>query len=97
MPAASGIAQRHIVLRLRDAGAISAVTAQPLPGLRPMQQRHLGRLLEDGVVYQVGADRYWVDEGKWSEYRRLRRIIGLTAAAIGLAVVALVAWLLRRV
>lgn len=96
MPAVSKIAQRHVVNQLRDAGAMSAVTAQPLPDLRPIQARHLQKLVEAGVVYRAGADRYWVDEGKWAEYRRMRRILGMTFAAIGIGVVALIAWLVRR-
>jgi len=96
MPPVSKIAQRHVVNRLRDAGAISSVTAQPLPDLRPIQARHLHKLVESGVVYRVGADRYWVDEGKWDEYRRLRRIIGMTIAAIGISLVALIVWLVSR-
>ena len=96
MPAASQIASRHVVNRLRDAGAISAVTAGPLPDLRPLQERHLRRLIEDGVVYEAGAEHYWVDEEKWAEYRRLRRMIGLTIAAVGVAIVTLIAWLMRR-
>ena len=96
MPPVSKIAQRHVVNRLRDVGAISSATAQPLPDLRPIQTRHLHKLVEAGVVYQAGADHYWVDEGKWAEYRRLRRMIGLTIAAIGIGVVALIAWLTRR-
>ena len=96
MPPVSKIAQRHVVNRLRDAGAISSVTAQPLPDLRPIQARHLHKLVESGVVYRVGTDHYWVDEGKWDEYRRLRRMIGMTIAAIGIGLVALVVWLVSR-
>ena len=96
MPAVSKFAQRHVVNQLCDAGAVSSAAAQPLPGLRPIQARHLQKLVEAGVVYRVGADRYWVDEDKWAEYRRLRRMLGMTIAAIGIGVEALIAWLTRR-
>jgi|CXWL01.1.fsa_nt_gi hypothetical protein len=96
MPPVSKTIPRHIVNRLRDAGAVSADAAQPLPDLRPLQAHHLRKLLESGVIHHAGADRYWVNEPQWAEYRRMRRMIGLTIAAIGIGSVALIVWFTHR-
>jgi hypothetical protein len=54
-------AERQIVLRLREQGALSPGRAVPLTMSRPGGRAALWRLVRSGAVHQSG-DRCWLDE-----------------------------------
>src|ERR1700680_1539459 len=83
------IAERRVVSRLMRAGAVSVETAQPLNGLRRIQQRRLKRLLDAGVVHQPQVDRYYLDAPALADRlaaRRQRAVILLAVVLVMMAV-----------
>lgn len=82
-------AERQIVQRLREQGALSAGRAVPLTMSRPGGRAALRRLVRGGAVVQSG-DRCWLDEDAYEAMRERRRIrvvfalivLGLIAAGI---------------
>jgi hypothetical protein len=91
------IADRHIVTRLRQAGALSPEAAQPrarLGRLGPVRRARLGRLLTAGAVREASAGSYYLDEGRYGawcteERARLRermRRAAIASTALALAV-----------
>lgn len=88
-------ADRRVVERFRQAGALSRETAKQLAGLRGLQQRRLTHLLKSGVVRNIGSQTYYLDENAWVDYRaNQRRVAWLVALAI--AVVLLIVWQVGR-
>ena len=51
-------AERRIVRRLREAGAVSPGAAEPLDQLWGLQRRRLPKLIARGIVREVSAGRY---------------------------------------
>ncbi len=92
--AAIARAERRLVRRLREAGALSAGSAVPLGYLRPLERRRLRRLLASGAVQQAG-DAYWLDETRYAA-RRGSRLPRLVTALLVVAVVAALALLTTR-
>ena len=82
-------AERQIVQRLREQGALSAGRAVPLTMSRPGGRAALWRLVRSGAVHQSG-DRCWLDEDAYEAMRERRRIrivfamivVGLIAAGV---------------
>jgi acetylornithine deacetylase/succinyl-diaminopimelate desuccinylase-like protein len=82
-------AERQIVQRLREQGALSADRAVPLTMSRPGGRAALWRLVRGGAVHQSG-DRCWLDEDAYEAMRERRRIrivfalivLGLIAAGV---------------
>ena len=67
-------AERHVLERLRAAGATSPERAQPLPDLRVLQSGRLDRLLDAGAVVQATPGRFWVNESACADVRDERRV-----------------------
>ena len=62
-------AERRLVRRLREQGAVSPGAAEPLDGLSGLQRRRLPRLVARGHVREVSPGRYYLDEDAWDAYR----------------------------
>ena len=86
-------AERRVVRRLREAGALRPGAADRLEGLRGLQQRRLAHLVTRGIVRETEPGLYYLDEDAWDAYvsakRRLAFIMLAIVAAVGLIVFAL--------
>jgi hypothetical protein len=88
-------AERRLVRRLRDAGARSAATARPLPGLRHLEARRLEHLKDAGAIREAAPGTYYVDDEAYEAYRGDRRSVVL-AVALAVAGAAIIFSLLGR-
>ncbi len=80
-------AEREIVRRLQEQGAVDRVRAAPLTLDRHIERRALDRMVRGGAVRQAG-DLYWFDaEGaqRFRDYRRRRIAVVLGVLTIILA------------
>jgi hypothetical protein len=85
-------AERQVVQRLRDDGALSADRAVPLVMGRPGGRAALRRLVRSRSVRESG-DRFWLDESAYEAMREGRRVRGVFALiVVGLIVAAIVAF-----
>jgi hypothetical protein len=89
------IAERHVVMRLMRAGAVSADTARPLDGLRWVEARRLKRLLEAGVVHESPPGRYYLDPPALADRLTSQRRRAAILLAVVLALMALAFYLAR--
>ncbi|HVE80398.1 MAG TPA: hypothetical protein VNA89_16145 [Gemmatimonadaceae bacterium] len=91
------LADRHLVARLRELGALSPASAQPPPRLGrlgPLRRLRLRRLLTAGAVREADSGGYYLDEAAYAswcgvEQARLRermRRAAVASAALALAV-----------
>ena len=85
--------RRHIADHFRKAGATDASTAIAFAPIGRIEARLFARMLVFGAVQAAGEERYWLDEAKFSDFRKesLARVLGIlaiagfaAAAAIGL-------------
>ncbi len=78
-------AERRLVRRMRNAGARSAGTAQPLPELRRLESRRLEHLREAGAIQEAAPGMYYVDDEAYGAYRGDRRavVFGIALVALG--------------
>lgn len=93
VPIAIRRAERRIIDRLRDSGATSYTTAQPLSDLRLFEEQRLRRLLSAGAIREAESGRYFLDEAALDAYSQQRRkrvlfVVG-GALAAALAVIGL--------
>lgn len=93
IPIAIRRAERRVIERLRDSGADSYATAQPLTDLRLFEEQRLRRMLAAGAIRETAAGEYFLDEAALEDYSQQRRkkvllIVGGAAAAL-LAVIGL--------
>jgi hypothetical protein len=58
--------ERTIVSAFRNRGALTGLTAQPLPALGLGNSAALRRMVTDLVVRRAGPHRYYLDEGMWA-------------------------------
>jgi hypothetical protein len=88
IPALVIAAERRLVERLIERRAFSSSTAVPLATDSFMAERRLKALLAAGVVKEERRGQYWVDQGAWEARRalRLRKMLAILAAVIGVAV-----------
>jgi hypothetical protein len=88
VPALVIAAERRLVERLIERRAFSSSTAVPLATDSFMAERRLKALLAAGVVKEERPGQYWVDQGAWEARRalRLRKMLAILAAVIGIAV-----------
>lgn len=84
-------AEHRVARELRDAGATSPDTAQPVTTSHPLDGRALDRLLGAGAVREAGPGRYWLDVAGYGAYRGARRKRALVVLAVGLVVVLVLA------
>jgi hypothetical protein len=92
--AAARRAEREIIEHLRTRRATSPETAVPLPELRPLARRRLGRLVHARVVRATDGG-YFLDEAM---YRSLRsdRLTALAMALLAALALVIAVWLARR-
>lgn len=83
-------AERNLIQHLRKAAALSATTSVSLPPIDGLDERHLDRLVQSGIVGRVSG-RYYLDQIALDERSQSRRTAGLVALVVvaGAAVVAL--------
>ncbi len=77
-------AERHLTEHLRDSGAMSYATAQPLFDMSLLERKRLRRLLSAGAIQEADADTYFLDEVALDVYNQQRRkkILLLVGGAI---------------
>src|SRR5262245_448440 len=92
MVAAALAAEKKVVRRLRNQGAVSPERARELGDLTGLRRRRLTHLVRNGVVREAGPQSYDLDENAWAEHRATQRRRALFVFAIFLAAV-LVIWL----
>ena len=86
----AGLEQR-LLKRFRKAGATSPDNTLELGRFNPISRWRFHRLRKIGVIIQK-SDRYYLDDNKWRELRKKRRIRGLTILSI--VVIAIVVYFL---
>ena len=79
-------AERRIVRRLREEGAVSPGAAEPLDELRGLQRRRLPRMIARGIVREASPGRYYLDEDAWDSYRSQQLRLALALAGVMLLV-----------
>ena len=87
-------AERRIVRRLREAGALRPGETDRLEGLRGLQQRRLAHLVARGVVREAAPGSYYLDEDAWDAYVSAKRRIAFIMLGI-VAVVGLIMFALK--
>ena len=77
-------AERRIVEQLREAGARSSAKAQPLSGLRLIEERRLQRMLGADAIRETTQGTYYLDEAALDAYmqRRRKRVLFVVGAAL---------------
>lgn len=75
-------AERRIVRRLREAGALRPGEADTLEGLWGLQRRRLAHLVARGIVREDTPGAYYLDEDAWDAYVSRKRLIALVMIAI---------------
>ena len=77
-------AERHLTEHLRDSGAMSYETAQPLFDMSLLERKQLRRLLSAGAIQEADADKYFLDEVALDVYNQQSRkkILLLVGGAI---------------
>lgn len=84
VPIAIRRAEQRMIERLRDSGATSYATAQPLSDSRLIEERRLRRLLAAGAIREAESGEYFLDETALENYsqRRRKRILFIAGGAI---------------
>ena len=88
--AAVMVARRRVADHLLDVGATSAERAVTYQPSRRLRRKGLRYLTKRGVITLTDDGRYWIDEGKYREWRssvRKRIAIGISAALAATAAV----------
>lgn len=70
--------ERRIVDTLRSLGAVTPMGAVQLFEIGDVSERRFNRLVEAGVVREVGRGRYFLDEPSLRNYHEERRTRALT-------------------
>lgn len=88
MPVPPGlVAEKRLVRELEAAGATSPESASRIMPSGPIRRGRLLALIEDGVIHQVEAGRYWVDLRAYAAHRAARRRVAIRLALVTLLVV----------
>jgi hypothetical protein len=66
--------ERRLLRRLVAAGAVVPERAHPLPTLGYTTSDWILRLEGEGLLHRAADDRYYVDQGAYSRFRRRRRV-----------------------
>lgn len=87
IPIAIRRAERRVIDRLRDSGAASYATAQPLSDLRLFEEGRLRRLLAAGAIQETASGTYFLDEAALDAYsqQRRKRVLFVVGGAIAAA------------
>ncbi len=80
--------EKRLLKRFRKAGATSPGDTLEIGRLNPIFRWRFNRLLKTGVIININ-DEYYLDNHRWRELRKKRRIRGLTILSIVVAGVAL--------
>jgi hypothetical protein len=83
------IARRRIASHFMSQNAVSAKDAVPFEPQRFAQRRQFDKMLDAGVIEDVGDGRYWMNVpafDRWQGDRRKR--VGLAAGALAVVVAA---------
>jgi hypothetical protein len=73
-----GAASKHVLERLREAGAVRRDQARPLTDLPAIQRRQLNRLVDRGVVRRTAAGSYFLDRDALNDYVGRNRKLGFS-------------------
>lgn len=82
------VKERHIVAAFRQAGAVSPTAATTPAAIGVGERFAFLKLRRRGVLQEVGAGRFYLDELRWEGLRHARRrlalLVGLLALALAL-------------
>lgn len=86
--------ERRIVDTLRSLGAVTPLGAVQLFEIGDVSERRFNRLVEAGVVREVGRGRYFLDEPSLTNYHEARRTRAITLLIFWSVLIALGIFLL---
>jgi hypothetical protein len=86
--------ERRIVETLRNLGAATPLGAVQLFEIGDVSERRFNRLVEAGVVREVGRGKYFLDEPSLANYREARRTRAITLIIFWIVILAVAIFLL---
>jgi hypothetical protein len=86
--------ERRIVDTLRSLGAVTPLGAVQLFEIGDVSERRFNRLVESGVVREVGRGKYFLDEPSLKNYHEARRTRAITLLIFWSVILAVAIFLL---
>lgn len=86
--------ERRIVETLRELGAVNPLNSVQMFEIGDVSERRFHRLVEAGVIREVGRGRYFLDEPSLTNYRETRRTRMITLLIFWSVLIALGIFLL---